>query len=147
MTTDPGMRSIFFYGLFMDAGLLEKKALRPNVTGPAELPGYGLRVGERATLVEAVAETVYGVLIELPHNDVECLYSEPGVADYRAISVRVRLLEDGTMQPAECYVLPGTAGARAINTAYARELSILLRSLEFPAAYCRHVERLGTGQT
>ena len=43
------MSRIFFYGLFMDPGLLREKGLPPTLVGPAELPGYQIHTGNRAS--------------------------------------------------------------------------------------------------
>lgn len=48
-----GSLDVFFYGLFMDADLFEAKGLRPRDPRRARIEGYGLRIGERATLVPA----------------------------------------------------------------------------------------------
>lgn len=43
--------SVFFYGLFMDAALLEKKGVNIKSCLPARLDGYAIKIGQRAALV------------------------------------------------------------------------------------------------
>lgn len=42
---------VFFYGLFMDAELLRSKGAFPVNIRRAGVPGFELRIGERATLL------------------------------------------------------------------------------------------------
>jgi hypothetical protein len=46
---------VFFYGLFMDAQLLDAKGVRPADIRPAAVPGFAVRIGVGATLVPAPA--------------------------------------------------------------------------------------------
>jgi hypothetical protein len=57
------MKSVFFYGLFMDPDLLKDKGLNPGASEPAQLAGYGLKIGARATLV-GTAEPVWVATLE-----------------------------------------------------------------------------------
>jgi hypothetical protein len=42
---------VFFYGLFMDAELLRAKGTAPGGIQQASVPGFALRIGQRATLI------------------------------------------------------------------------------------------------
>ncbi|MGI9305084.1 MAG: hypothetical protein ACR2RB_20615 [Gammaproteobacteria bacterium] len=54
--------NVFFYGLFMDMDLLREQGLQPDDPRQARLDGYGLRIGERATLVASQREQVFGIV-------------------------------------------------------------------------------------
>jgi hypothetical protein len=41
---------VFFYGLYMDATLLESMGFQPRQVGAARLDNYQINIGERATL-------------------------------------------------------------------------------------------------
>ena len=42
---------VFFYGLFMDESLLATKGIEPSEVNLNFVDGYGLHIGERATLI------------------------------------------------------------------------------------------------
>ena len=75
--------NVFFYGLFMDAGLLRAKGANPLNIRLACVPGYALRIGQRATLIESSQSRSFGMLMELTHDEIEQLYSEASVRAYR----------------------------------------------------------------
>jgi hypothetical protein len=80
----PRRIDVFFYGLFMDEELLRSKDVSPANLRRARVSGYTLRIGNRATLVAAPGAAAYGVVMELTHDEIEGLYSEPSVRCYRA---------------------------------------------------------------
>jgi hypothetical protein len=60
---------VFFYGLFMDADLLRTKGVNPTNIRPASVPGFALRIGQRATLLRNPNRLAHGILMELhPHR-------------------------------------------------------------------------------
>ena len=122
---------VFFYGLFMDEGLLAEQGLRPANARMAKLEGYRLRIAQRANLIEDRDATAYGVVIALPSEDVEQLYSEASVSDYRAVSVCAQLA-DGSEVTAACYLLPPGTCQEGSNPEYARKLYELAKKLGFP---------------
>jgi hypothetical protein len=63
------LKRVFFYGLYMDAGLLESMGFRPRTVGPARLAGYRLRLGGRATIVPAAGASAFGFLHDLPREE------------------------------------------------------------------------------
>ncbi len=137
------MSRIFFYGLFMDPSLLRGKGLHPTLVGPAELPGYRLHIGNRASLVPSPDATVYGMLIELPDEEATALYSAPDVRDYAPDQVNAVLLSDRSVQPSLCYNLPADKLGDGTNAAYAEQLSALVLELGFPPAYANAITGRG----
>ena len=75
MTVSP----VFFYGLFMDADALRSKGAHPANVRLAAVPGYSIRIGNRATLVREPGASAYGVLMDLPPHEIAALYSGPGL--------------------------------------------------------------------
>ena len=132
---------VFFYGLFMDADLFEAKGLRPRDPRRARIEGYGLRIGERATLVPAADEMAHGVVMALTEDELARLYAEPSVSDYRSELVEARL-DDGRPLTVACYLLPKELAGGEVNRQYAAELAELVRRLELPAEYVAEIERL-----
>ena len=139
------MKRIFFYGLFMDAGLLEAQGLHPRVVGRAELPGFQILIGDKATLISRAGSTAYGIVMELSDEEASALYSQPGVIDYLPEQVRVTLLDDGTGSDCLCYNLPEDAVGDTVNVEYAEKLATLVVEQGFPEAYAREILRRPSG--
>lgn len=135
------MKRIFFYGLFMDAGLLRDKGLHPTLIGPASLPGYQIRIGNRATLVPNPQSTSYGMLVDLPDEEADALYSAPDVCDYFADDVNVILLSDHIPRSSLCYNLPLDKLGAKTNSEYAEQLSALVLQLGFSPDYANEIMR------
>lgn len=130
--------AVFFYGLFMDQSLLESKGIVPSRSNVGYVDGYGLRIGQRATLLPDENSTAYGVLMTIRAREAEALYSEDSVADYVAESVSVTLA-DGTLESAICYNLPKSK-LEGANSQYAVALLKLAEDLGMPGAYLRQIE-------
>ncbi|MEM6988368.1 MAG: hypothetical protein AAF499_17775, partial [Pseudomonadota bacterium] len=69
----------FFYGLFMDVDVLRRQDVVADNPRRAFLDGFALRLGDRATLVPACGERVYGMVLALCHADLDGLYGAPGL--------------------------------------------------------------------
>lgn len=135
--TPPGDVAVFFYGLFMDTSLLVSKGIFPLRSITCRVDGYGLRIGERATLVADESRTAYGVLMTLRAEDLSALYSDESVVDYVPETVSVRL-PDGVTESAVCYNLPVHELAGA-NPGYAKSLLALASRLDFPDDYLEEI--------
>ncbi len=127
----------------MDASLLREKGLHPTVLGPAELPGYQIRIGNRASLIPRPQSTSYGMLIDLPDEEVTTLYSAPDVSDYYPDKVNANLLSDHTIHTSMCYNLPPDKLGAGTNSEYAEQLSALVLELGFPPAYASEITKRG----
>lgn len=99
------MKSVFFYGLFMDEDLLIGKGIHPSNRKLAFANGYGLRIGEKATLAKSVSESSYGIVMDISEDEVKRLYSAPGVSDYVPEQIEVTD-KDGNTYIVQCYNLP-----------------------------------------
>ncbi|MGY4237287.1 hypothetical protein ACVIIW_006234 [Bradyrhizobium sp. USDA 4449] len=126
--------TVFFYGLFMDPDALEAKGLRPLDVRRACVEGFELRLGERATLVPAKEGRVHGMVMRLTHAEIDQLYSEPSVLEYRAEPVLVEL-GDGSAEPALCFNLPRPPNRSSGNPQYAAALQIVVRKMGLPESY------------
>ena len=94
--------AVFFYGLFMDADLLRSKGIEPAHPRSALVEGLALRIGRRATLAVAAGARAHGVVMELSHEQIERLYSDPSLDAYRPEPVIARL-DDGSVVAALCF--------------------------------------------
>ncbi len=132
---------VFFYGLFMDEGLLAAKGIEPTTARAGLVDAYALRIGERATLLHHPGGRAYGVLMEIASSDVSELYSEESVADYLPEVVTVEL-EDGTRTEATCFNLPRDK-ITGTNKDYAKALLDLATRQGFPDSYLDQIRQAG----
>jgi Gamma-glutamyl cyclotransferase, AIG2-like len=130
---------VFFYGLFMDEGLLRSKGLQPTNVELASLLGMTLRIGERATLVPDAAGRVHGVVMTLTLDELERLYSDSGVQSYRPQAVLVHPQSGGTLA-ALCYNLPDPPAPGARNADYAQKLRVLGERVGLPPEYVASIK-------
>ena len=129
---------VFFYGLFMDPDLLRTKGIVVVNPRPARLEGFGLRIGKRATLVPSDNECSYGIVMTLTHQDLQTLYSAPGLEEYLPEAVSCTTLS-GTTVCALCYNLTKTPAPGEANSEYASQLKNVLTKLSFPQEYIERV--------
>jgi Gamma-glutamyl cyclotransferase, AIG2-like len=138
----PRTVAIFLYGLFMDMDLLHQRGLHPRHPQVASLDGYDIVIGGRATLIPSAEARVYGIVTGLTFADIDTLYAEPSVREYRPEAVLVTR-EDGRQVSALCYTLPSVADAPR-NTTYAVRLLALAKTLAFPEVYLDTLQRLAS---
>jgi hypothetical protein len=129
---------VFFYGLFVDAGVLSAAGVAPDDPRRATVDGYALCLGRRATLVPSAGARAYGMLFSLTHEELDKLYSAPGLETYRPQAVLAQPFE-GPPTPALCYVLSERPRPDERNPEYAARLRRALRDLGFPADYVASV--------
>ena len=130
---------VFFYGLFMDESLLATKGIEPSKVNLGFVDGYGLRIGERATLVRRPDERAYGAMMDIATGEATELYAEASVADYVPEPVIVELM-DGTQVEASCYNLPADKVA-GTNKDYAESLLNVATRLDFPDSYLEQIRQ------
>ena len=130
---------VFFYGLFMDESLLAAKGIVPSEANLGFVDGYGLRIGERATLVRRPGSRAYGVMMDIAPGEAAELYAEDSVADYLPEPVIVELM-DGKQVEATCYNLPGDKVTGA-NKKYAESLLEVATRLNFPDSYLDQIRQ------
>ena len=129
---------VFFYGLFMDEELLRGKGFKPQAIEVGSVQGMSLRIGQRATLVRDPTARVYGVLMSLTMDELERLYSEPGVQAYRPQAVLVHPASGGVIG-ALCYNLPELPSAGESNPEYATQLRAVARRAGLPEDYVESI--------
>ena len=130
---------VFFYGLFMDADLLRTKGAHPINIRSACVPGFALRLGQRATLLRTPDARAYGVVMELTHAEIEQLYSEASVRAYRPEAVTAELT-DGSRVAALCFNLREPPAPEEANSEYATRLRELGRRLGLPSDYVESIK-------
>ena len=128
---------VFFYGLFMDADVLREHQVAAVDPRPAYADGYALRIGRRATLIAFAGKRAYGMVYALTENELDRLYSAPGLEVYRPEPLLVQMAEGQTL-PVLCYVCPRPQPGEA-NAEYAARLRAVLEKLKFPRDYVSSV--------
>jgi len=131
--------NVFFYGLFMDAEALRAKGFHPVNARMASVAGMALRIGRRATLIPDPAKSAHGFVIGLSHPEIDALYAEPSVADYRPEALIARLA-DGSLIPALCFNLPPSGEVAEPNPEYAAKLREVASRLGLPAAHVASIQ-------
>lgn len=125
---------VFFYGLFMDEGLLREKGINPRNRRVAFVADFSLVIGARASLVPSPGQTVHGVVFSLTHKEVDALYSESSVGAYRPEAVSAHLA-GGHVIPALCFNLPVSPAIEERNPQYASKLRELAERIGLPSSY------------
>lgn len=129
---------VFFYGLFMDEDVLKGKGVNPTNRRLASVDGFALMIGQRATLVPTAGDAVYGVVFSLTHEEIERLYGDPSVKDYRPEAVLARL-KDGDIIPTLCFNLSASDSTNERNVEYATKLRELATRLSLPMNYVQRI--------
>jgi Gamma-glutamyl cyclotransferase, AIG2-like len=129
---------VFFYGLFMDEDVLRAKNVCPTNPRQASIDNFTLVIGQRATLVPTVGETVHGFVFALTHDEVDTLYGEQSVKVYRPEPVLAHL-NDGGAIPVLCFSLPNQNSSNERNLEYAAKLRELATRLNLPADYVQKI--------
>ena len=122
----------------MDEEVLRAKGVTVTHLRPASVLGFQLRIGQRATMVPSESGRVFGLIAALSHAELERLYSEPSLHDYRPEAVLVHLANGETLA-ALCFTLVEPPSADDLNPEYASKLRALARRLHFPADYVRSI--------
>lgn len=132
------MKSVFFYGLFMDKNLLKEQGFNPQNIQRAYLKGFQLKIGERATLAPQNEACSYGTVMELDSNELQKLYGSDGVEDYIPQTVQANRM---TGEPLEAvsYILPIEKNS-GCNSEYAIKLASIAKKLDFPDYYIDEIE-------
>lgn len=135
---EPRPITVFFYGLFMDVELLRARGAHPAHARPACVPGFALRIGQRATLTRDAGSSAYGIVTEISHAEVESLYSDASVSAYRPEAVLAQLA-DGSCVPALCFNLVAPPAPEEANSDYAMKLRELASRLKLPPGYVESI--------
>ena len=133
---------VFFYGSYMNRGVLAEVDLAPAEWHAAVLADFDIAIAPRANLVRAPGKRVYGVLATATHRELERLYAHARDVlgeQYLPEAVLAESL-DGAPRPALCYIAHGMREQPA-DPAYVERILAPARELGFPAEYIARLER------
>src|SRR5262245_47221414 len=127
---------VFFYGSYMNLGVLRELGLVPERVEAARLDGFELVIAPRANLVRAPGCSVYGVAATATHRERARLYAHARevlgeVYLPEAVVVETRTAE---RRPALCYIAPQME-PRAATDDYVDRILEPARELRFPEWY------------
>ena len=105
----------------MEADLLRAKGVNPTNGRPASVPGFALRIGQRATLLPNPNGLVHGILMQLTPMELEQLYSEPSVRAYRPEAVPCEVSTGSRIPALWCNLIESPLPDEA-NSEYAAKL-------------------------
>jgi hypothetical protein len=134
---------IFFYGTFMDRGVLLEQGINSPAVIPARLSGYELSIRPRVNLTPVERSFVYGSIAQLTHDEITKLYTgleQSFSLIYLPEAVLAETL-DGNFRPALCYIAPQMED-RPPDSEYIRQMAAAARAASLPEWYAVYLESL-----
>jgi cation transport regulator ChaC len=123
---------VFFYGGLINPTMLDKVGMKPKRQEPATLSGFDIRISPYVNLVRSAGHTVFGMLMEVTHAELERTYSQLK-AMYLPEAV---IVSDsaGHLRPALCYIVPDMPPGQA-EADHVEMLAVAAERLGFPQWY------------
>lgn len=135
------MAWVFFYGSYMNSGVLREAGLVPVAFEAARLDGFDIRIRPLANLVRDDGRCVWGLLTQATDEELERLY-----AHARDVLGGVYLPETVTVETAGrhsrsalCYIAPELSGEPP-SDAYVDKIVEPARRYGFPDGYVARLE-------
>ncbi len=132
---------VFFYGSYINLEVLKEVDLVPDSVEVACLPGFEISIRPLANLARAEGRSVYGVLTQATHPELERLYAHARDvlgAVYLPQAVTVWTRAD-RLAAALCYIAPSIHPHTA-SADYIDRIVVPARGYEFPESYIEHLE-------
>lgn len=123
----------------MDEAVLAAQGIEPSEVEIGFVDDFGLRIGERATLVRCPGRRAYGAMMSISSSEAAELYSAESVADYLPVPVIVQL-KDGIKVEAMCFILPDD-DVTGTNREYADSLLELAIRKGLPESYLDEIRQ------
>jgi hypothetical protein len=130
---------VFFYGSFINRQVLAEVDLVPDCVEVARLWGFDIRIKPLANLVRSDRHSVYGIVCETTHVELNRLYGQDWVGEYFPEPVLVETVE-GRLLPALCYIAPRMKPSPAAGD-YIDRIVDPAREYGFPGWYVERLER------
>jgi cation transport regulator ChaC len=128
---------VFFYGSFMDPGILMERGVNIKQFVVSKLNGFQLRFQPLANLIKFEQDSVHGLAYYLPNEEIRMLYEKPidGV-HYYPIPVEILDAEDQKIL-ALCYITKPMPKQKPTD-AYLQIISKIYKLYEFPTKSIDH---------
>lgn len=132
--------TVFFYGSYINPKVLREVDLVPERIEVARLPGYDITIRPLANLVPSDRHTVYGILADATHDELERLYAHARLVlggHYLPHPV-LAFPSSGGLEPALCYIAPALED-KAPTPDYVGRILAPAREHGFPDWYVEHL--------
>ena len=138
--SEPRVR-VFFYGSYMNPTVLREVGIVPERFEVARLDGYDFRIAPRANVVPSLQHSVYGVLVEATHAELDRLYAHARdvLGETYLPHPVLTQTDSGGWFPALCYIASAMAPQRA-DPAYIERIVKAARDFGFPSWYIERLE-------
>jgi AIG2-like family len=130
--------NVFFYGSFINRAVLAEVKLIPDQVEVAQLWGFDISIRPLANLVRSDQHSVYGIICQATHAELDRLYGQHWVGTYLPEAVLVET-NGGRLKPALCYIAPSPPSAPAADD-YLDRIVGPAREYGFPAWYITRLE-------
>ena len=130
----------FFYGSFIRKDVQARAGFNPAKVEVARLSGFDIHICPHAALTPSDQHSVFGILVNITHRQLDTMYSAPGVGVFlpQAVLVETR---DGKLVPSLCYIPPSRENKPADHDYLAR-LVTAGREYGFPEWYLSKLEAM-----
>ncbi len=137
------MVKVFMYGSFMSPQVLRDHGLTREIQPleVAALEGFDIALSPSATVVPSKKNVVYGVLAELTNEEVELLYSQDWLKDYKPRPVIVKKRNRQEVA-ATCYIAPPHPNTPT-KPNYVALLIETAMAYGFPSRYVERLRKAG----
>jgi hypothetical protein len=132
---------VFFYGSYMNLGVLREVDLVPDRWEVGRLGGFDIQIRPRANLVRSDRDSVYGIATTASYSELARLYAHARDAlgeVYLPEAVLVQL-PSGLWRACLCYICPAMA-PRPADPAYVERIVAAAREFGFPKWYIDRLE-------
>lgn len=126
----------FFYGGLINPAMMARVGLVPSARAVATLQGYDLRIAPWVNLVPSARDLVYGLLLEVSHDQLSAVYAQLK-ATYLPYPVLAHD-DESCPRPALCYMVPDMPEAAA-EDAHVRTLLEAAEAIGFPDWYLMRI--------
>lgn len=101
----------FFYGGLISPKVMQRVGFAPRREALAWLPGFELQISPLVNLVRNPGESVFGLLLETTHAELDRVYGQLQAAYFPHPVVAHDMM--GGLVPALCYIVPAMVPAQA----------------------------------
>ncbi len=135
---------VFFYGSYMNFGVLREVNLIPPQWQVATLAGFDISIRPRANLIPSDQRHVYGILTTATHSELQRLYAHAKDVLGETYLPQAVLAEgrDGNWRPALCYIAPNME-QRPATRDYVDRIVAPANEFGFPRWYIERLKASG----
>lgn len=130
----------FFYGSFIRRDVQANSGFVPKRVEVGRLSGFDMHICPHAAPSRSDQHSIYGILVDITHRDLDRMYAAPGVGVFLPEAVLVDT-PDGKKVSALCY-FPPVKEDRPADREYLAKLIAAGREYGFPNWYLERLQNL-----